>query len=84
MSVSLFAKTFEGKGIAIDVGVPSTAPPATPIAPVSVVPSVSVLPTAPIITGPGEFPFPFSPSSFLPFEFVLFRSWLLISCLVLS
>ena len=86
MYVSLFIETFEGLGAATDIGVPSVVPPATPIAPVSTVPSVhvSVLPIAPIITGPGEFPFHLSPSSFLPCEFVPFRSWLLISCLMLS
>ena len=86
MSVSLFAKTFEGLGVAADVGVPSATPSATPIASVSITPyvPVSVLPTAPIITGLSEFPFPLSPSSFLPCKFVLFRPQLLISCLVLS
>ena len=86
MFVSLFAETFKGLRVAVDVGVPSAAPPATPIAPVSVAPyvPVSVLPTAPIITSPGEFPFPLSLSSFLPCKFVLFRPQLLISCLVLS
>ena len=86
MFVSLFAKTFEGLGVVTDVGVPSIAPPATPIAPVSTalyVP-IYVLPTAPIIAGPGEFPFPLSPSSFLPCKSILFRPQLLISCLVLS
>ena len=78
MSVSLFAETFEGLGVAVDVGVPSAAPSATPIAP------VSVLPTAPIITSPGEFPFPLSPSSFPSYKSVLFRPQLLISCLMLS
>ena len=73
--VSLFAKTFEGLGVMVDVGVPSTTPPTIPIAPVSTAPymPVSVLPTAPIIAGPGEFPFPLSPSSFLPCKSVLFR-----------
>ena len=86
MSISLFLETFEGLVVAVDVGVPSAAPPATPIAFVYVVPSVSVsvLPTTPIIIGPGEFPFPLSPFSFLLCEFVLFGSRLLISCLVLS
>ena len=86
MFVSLFAKTFEGLGVVTDVGVLSIAPPATPIAPVSTalyVP-IYVLPTAPIIAGPGEFPFPLSPSSFLPCKSILFRPQLLISCLVLS
>ena len=66
MSISLFVETFEGLGVAADVGVPSVVPPATPIAPVSVVPSVLVfvLPTTPIITSPSEFPFPLSPFSF--------------------
>ena len=74
MPVSLFVETFEGLGVTADVGVPSTAPPATPIALVSVAPyvPVSVLPTAPIIAGPGEFPFPLSHSSFLLCKSVLF------------
>ena len=75
MSISLFAETFEGLGVAADVGVPSATPSATPIASVSVAPyvPVSVLPIAPIITGPSEFLFPLSPSSFLPCKSVLFR-----------
>ena len=74
MPVSLFAETFEGLGVATDMGVPSTAPPATPIAPVSAAPyvPVSVLPTAPIIVGPSESPFPLSPSSLLLCKSVLF------------
>ena len=86
MPVSLFVETFEGLGVATDVGVPSTTPPAIPIAPISAAPymPVSVLSTAPIIAGPDEFPFPLSPSSFLPCKSVLFRPQLLISCLVLS
>ena len=86
MSVSLFAKTFEGLRVVANVDVPSTAPPATPIVPISAAPyvPVSVFPTTPIIAGPGEFPFPLSPSSFLPYKSVLFRPQLLISCLVLS
>ena len=86
MSVSLFAKTFEGLRVVANVDVPSTAPPATPIVPISAAPymPVSIFPTTPIIAGPGEFPFPLSPSSFLPCKFVLFRPQLLISCLVLS
>ena len=86
MPISLFAKTFEGLGVAADVGVPSTASPATPIAPVSTAPYVpiSVIPTAPIITGLNEFPFPLFPSSFLPCKSILFRPQLLISCLMLS
>ena len=89
MPVSLFAETFEGLGVTVDVGVSSTNPPTTLIAPVSVAPyvSVSVLPTAPIITGPGESPFPLSPSSLLLRKFVpffFFSPQLLISCLVLS
>ena len=86
MPVSLFAETFEGLGVAADVGEPSTTPLAIPIAPISTAPYmlVSVLPTVPIIVGPGEFPFPLSPSSFLPCKSILFRPQLLISCLVLS
>ena len=74
MPVSLFAETFKGLGVAADVGIPSTAPPATPIAPVFAAPymPISVLPTAPIIAGPGESPFPLSPSLFLLCKFVLF------------
>ena len=74
MPVSLFAKTFEGLRVAADVGVPSTAPLATPIAPVSAAPyvPVSVLPTTPIIAGPGESPFPLSLPSFLFCKSVLF------------
>ena len=74
MPISLFAETFEGLGVTVDVGVSSTNPPTTLIAPVSVAPyvSVSVLPTAPIITGPGESPFPLSPSSLLLRKFVPF------------
>ena len=89
MHVSLFAETFEGLGVMVDVGVSSTNPPTTLIAPVSVAPYVfvSVLPTTPIITGPGESPFPLSPSSLLLRKFVpffFFSPQLLISCLVLS
>ena len=67
MPISLFAETFEGLRVVADVGVPSTAPPATPIVPIFTASyvSISVLPTAPIIVGPGEFPFPLSPFSFL-------------------
>ena len=74
MPVSLFAKNFEGLGVAADMGVPSTAPPTTPIALVFAAPyvPVSVLPTAPIIVGPGESPFPLSPSSLLLCKSVLF------------
>ena len=74
MLVSLFAETFEGLGVMADMGVSSIAPPATPIALVSAAPYVLVfvLPTAPIIAGPSEFPFPLSPSSFLPCKSVLF------------
>ena len=74
MPVSLFAETFEGLGVVTDMGVPSIAPPATPIALVSAAPyvPVSILPIALIIVGPSEFPFPLSPSSFLPCKSVLF------------
>ena len=76
MPISLFVETFEGLGVTADVGVPSTAPPATPIALVSVAPYVpiSVLPTAPIIAGPCEFPFPLSHSLFLLCKSVLFQT----------
>ena len=69
MSVSLFAETFKGLGVAANVGVSSAVPPATPIAHIPAVPFVFVyvLPTAPIITGLGEFPFPLSPSSSFSF-----------------
>ena len=69
MLIFLFAKTFEGPGVAVDVGMPTAAPPATPITPVSAVPialvsvvpsvPVSVLLVAPILTGLGEFIFPY-------------------------
>ena len=74
MPVSLFAETFEGLGVTIDVGVSSTNPPTTLIAPVSAAPYVlvSVLPTTPIITGPSESPFTLSPSLLLLRKFVLF------------
>ena len=74
LPVSLFVETFKGLGVTADVGVPSTTPPATPIALVSVAPyvPVSILSTAPIITGPGECPFPSSHSSFLLCKSVLF------------
>ena len=74
MLVSLFAETFEGLGVTIDVGVSSTNPPTTLIAPVSAAPYVlvSVLPTTPIITGPSESPFTLSPSLLLLRKFVLF------------
>ena len=74
MPISLFVETFEGLGVTADVGVPSTAPPATPIALVSVTPYVPifVLPTAPIIASLGESPFPLSPPSFLLCKSVLF------------
>nr|POE46729.1 hypothetical protein CFP56_74803 [Quercus suber] len=65
-------ETFEGPGVAVDIGMSSAAPPTTPIAPVSTVPTapVSTIPsvlvstalTAPILTVPG--PLPTAPSQF--------------------
>ena len=61
----VFVETFEGPGVATNVGMPSAAAPATPIVPVFAIPTVPVsavpsvpvfvIPTAPIPTGPGEF-----------------------------
>ena len=69
MPIFLFAETFKGSGVAVDVGMPKAAPPVTPITPVSAVPTatvsavpsvpVSVLPVAFILTGPSEFLFPY-------------------------
>ena len=86
MLVSLFVETFKGLGVAADVGVPSTTPPTTPIAPVSTAPyvPVSVLPIAPIIAGPGESPFPYLLLHFFFVNLSFFRPQLLISCLMLS
>ena len=85
MSISPFAETFEGLGIATDVGMPTPAIPVAPIpvipsAPVSVVPTVlvSAVPATPIPTGPGKFPFPFTFSFIFICESVLSRSWFLI------
>ena len=85
MPISLFAETFEGLGIATDIGMPAPAIPIAPIptvlsAPVSAIPIVLVFaaPITLILAGPGKFPFPFI-FSFIFFEFVLSRSWLLIS-----
>ena len=61
----VFVETFEGPGVAANVGMPSAAAPATPIVPVSAIPTmpvfavpsvpVFVVPTVPIPTSPGEF-----------------------------
>ena len=69
MFLSLIAETLEEPGAIADTGMPTAAPPATPIAPVSAIPTalvsvvpsvpISTLPTGSILTGPDEFLFPY-------------------------
>ena len=85
MPIPPLAETFEGLGIAVDIGIPA---PTIPIAPISVVPSalvsavptmlVSAVPTASIPAGLGKFTFLFTFSFIFLCESVLSRLWFLI------